>query len=758
MSIELNEQSMLTEIGLQATEFLKKSKAKTLLPVHFLAALLQFDYIKNLLNNKKPEEYKKLVEEVNDFIFNSDKIEKLTDEDDPNEMEISPLISAYISYVSVCSKGSADIIKVIPELHWIDLLGAFLFLKTDISTIILTKYGINLEFIDEVFEELTADIIIEERIKPIINNQNNENNAEEEYLKSFTINLTEKVKSTDWIPIVGRTDDLDLIKQILLRKDKPNVLLVGYSGVGKTKLVEGLAYDYLTYDKNTTFLQLDTLSLMSNIGIKGELENRIKNLYRIMMKKENIILFIDEIHTVCNSSPNSGQIDISNLLKPLLTDGKLKLIGATTFEEYRKYMEDDEAFTRRFYKLVINEPTFEETQKILAQISSKYEYFYKIKYLKRARDSILDLTKKYMFEKHFPEKAIDVLDMAGAYCKHINECVCDVPQIQQTIARMLNLPLSTVSQTEENMYQHIEENLKKEIIGQDEAVKQVSDAVIISRSGLRESNKTASSLMFKGSSGVGKTELCKVLAKSMNIPLIRFDMSEYMEEHSVPKLIGAPPGYKDAGNGKAGNGLLINAIDENPYCILLLDEIEKAHPKIHNLLLQVMDNGKLTSSMGKSVSFENVFLIMTSNVGSYNSHKIRIGFGNTDESPSDKDFEDSFLPEFRNRIDSVITFNDLPLNVLKEICKKFLNELKEMLKQKKIDFVFNDDIIEYIISKVKSSKDGARPMKHVITNEIKNEIAKNIVFGKYNKNDKIKLSIKNNIINFEVVKKCLKED
>ena len=762
MPVDVYEEKLLTEIAIKASDIAKETKSKILLPEHFLSVILQDKFIVNLLTKKDAEKYENVVKMLNDFCMNSNDIDRITDEDSSDELIISPLISIYISYVTVCNKSCLDILSKNKDFYKINLLGAFLFMHSTYANKVLRDNGFDVNYIDETVENLASNIIFDDRIKPLLeektSNTKNDTNFEEEYLNAFTINLTNKVKQKDWIHIVGRNEEIDLIKQILLRKDKPNVILVGYSGVGKTKIVEGIAFDYIKKHPEITFLQLDTLSLFSNIGIKGELENRIKNIYNIISKKGNIILFIDEIHSICNSSNNASQPDVANLLKPLLTDGKLKIIGATTFEEYRKYMENDEAFTRRFYKMIINEPSIDETRKIIAQISTKYEEFYHIKYLRRARETILDLTKKYIFDKHFPEKAIDVLDMAGAYCKYIDNSVCDVLEIQKTISRMLNIPLSNISQSEEDIYQHLEDNLKKEIIGQDEAVNQVSDAVIIARSGLREANKTATSLMFKGSSGVGKTEICKVLSKIMNIPLVRFDMSEFMEEHSVPKLIGAPPGYKDAGDGKAGNGLLINAIDENPYCILLLDEIEKAHPKIHNLLLQVMDNGKLTSSMGKSVSFENVFLIMTSNVGSYNSHKIGIGFGNSETSPSDKDFEDSFLPEFRNRIDSVITFNTLPESVMKKICKKFLNELKDMLRNKKIDFKYNDDIINYIVSKVGSSENGARPMKHIITNEIKNKIAKNLVFGKYKENSIINLTMNENIINFEVEEKCLKED
>ena len=377
-----------------------------------------------------------------------------------------------------------------------------------------------------------------------------------------------------------------------------------------------------------------------------------------------------------------------------------------------------------------------------------YEKIFDVEISEEIIDLIIDTCIKYFANKYFPDKAIDMIDTVGAFAKFQNEHIITDQMIYRTLSMLLHIPLSNVSQSEEEVYQHLEEKIKEEIMGQDEAVEKVADAVIISRSGLRETNKTASTLMFMGESGVGKTEICRVLSKIMNIPLVRFDMSEYMEEHSVSKLLGAPPGYKGFGDGKSGNGLLINAIDEHPNCILLLDEIEKANSKIHNILLQVMDNGKITSSSGKSVSFEHVFLIMTSNVGSYNTNKIRIGFGNQDSKPSDDDYNERFLPEFRNRIDATIKFNSLPNNIMRNICNKFLNELKKSLSEKHIEFSWNDDIIKYIVDKVDKSGNGARPMKHIITNEIKNKIAKDIVFGKFKNGGNIELSLNENKIIF----------
>lgn len=725
------------------------NKAESLSSKYVHLEYILYAILKNEKFIKLFKKYKinhtKLLNEVEDFITNFPLIEHV--EHSSDEIELSKPVKVFLGYYEICCKCNKDVVMEQDILFMTNIIAAFLFMEDTIAQKLLLKNKVNQKFLTTIYQQY-ANNEIYDRISNTINNFEENNTKENEFLNTYTINLTAKVMDKEWIPIVGRESEISLLQQILLRHDKPNVIITGNPGIGKTKIVEGLARIYKDKFPDKVFYQLDTLSFMSNILLKGELENRVKNLYNIIKKKGNVILFIDEIHTICGNSDSSNQSDVSNLLKPLMSDGTLKIIGTTTLDEYRKYIERDSAFTRRFFRMSVEEPSIEETKKILENIKYKYEEFFNVTYSSDIIDLIIDSCIKYFANKSFPDKAIDIIDTVGACAKYENKTKITENMVYKTLSTLLNIPLSNISQSEEDLYQHLEENIKKEIMGQDEAVKKVSDAVIISRSGLRETNKTATSLMFKGSSGVGKTEICKVLSKIMNIPLIRFDMSEYMEEHSVSKLIGAPPGYKGFSDGKSGNGLLINAIDEHPNCILLLDEIEKANSKIHNILLQVMDNGKLTSSSGKSVSFEHVFLIMTSNVGSYNSHKIRIGFGNNDTSPSDQDYEDRFLPEFRSRIDSTVTFNNLSNDILKNICIKFLNELKDILVKKNVDFVYNDDIINYIVDKTKHLNNGARPMKHIITNEIKNIIAKNIVFGKYKNGGKVILTIKNNEINF----------
>lgn len=694
--------------------------------------------------------YDELVAYIENFIETFPSMEHKECNDD--HIEVAEHVKVLKAYFMVCDRCNSEVFKDKNIGFITNMIAAFLFMKETFAQDILLTFGINQGFLTAVYNKYADDIdekvlaSFGETINNTLNNTNPDNNP----LDVYTTNLTNKVKSDEWVKIIGREKELDILQQINLRHDKPNVIIVGNNGVGKTKLVEGLAYIYSQQTPMIEVYQLDTMALMSNILLKGELENRVKGIFNVLKTKPNAMLFIDDIHMICGNSEQSSTSDVSTLLKPILEDGKIKIIGTTSFEDYRKYIEKDTSFARKFFKLILEDPTKEETRNILTHIKYVYENSFGTTCSDEIIEMIMDISEKYYSKNGLPdlEKCIDIMDMSGALAKFNNEKVITETLIYKTVSMLLNIPLSNVSQSEEEIYQHLEENIKKEIIGQDEAVEKVADAVIISRSGLRETNKTASTLMFMGESGVGKTEICKVLSKIMNIPLVRFDMSEYIEDHSVSKLLGSPPGYKGFSDGKAGNGLLINAIDEHPHCILLLDEIEKANSKIHNILLQVMDNGSITSSSGKSVSFANAFLVMTSNVGSYNTHKRRIGFGSDDSSPSDDDYNERFLPEFRNRIDATVKFNSLSKDVLKSICNKFLTELKETLSKKGIDFSWNDDIIDYIVGKVNRSGNGARPMKHIITNEIKNKIGKQIVFGNIKDGGKINLSIKDDKIIF----------
>lgn len=698
---------------------------------HMLMAVISNSIIEQyIIDNLGKANFEKINLIIDDYLTNS--VKKTTNNEN---LKISDSVQLYIKAFLLTCDANEEVINNDNEFYAINLLSSFFaFMESDANKI-LQNNNITPDWILDRYQKYAVNKIVQEKVS------SNEQLTDDLILEKLTINLSNQVDDSNWLPLIGRENEIKILEQILLRKEKPNAILVGKAGIGKSKIIEGLVKKHSEFQ----FLQLDILSMTSGIAIKGELEARVNKLCSIIKQKKNIVLVIDNIHLICQGG-DSQQSDIATLMKPLISNGELKIIGITTFEDYRKYMEKNETFIKKFYKMNIEEMTNDENIEVLKSVSKSFGQYYNLNYANLDYTNFLYLCNRYIFDGNMPSKGIDVLDACGAYCQQNGIKNVSIQEIKNTISQYLNIPLLKLNQSENEIYLNLENIIKEKIYGQDDAIQKVCDAVIISKSGLRETNKTAVSMMFSGSSGCGKTELCRVLSDVLNIPLVRFDMTEFMEENSIPKLIGSPPGYKDAGDGKAGSGLLINAIDEHPYCILLLDEIEKAHSKIHNLLLQVMDNGKLTSSMGKTVSFENVFLIMTSNVGSYNAHKLHIGFGNNDESISTQDYEDKFLPEFRNRLDAMIVFNNLSLDILKQITNKFLLELKETLKEKKIDFEFENDIIEYISNRVLSINNGARPIKHIITDEIKNVIAKDIVFGKLKESSKIKVKLEDNKI------------
>lgn len=761
-----NENEIFKQLIDNSKKYAKETNFQCMTLEHILAKFLQEKNCQKVL-----KKYKVNISDILNGIkeyFQEYPNSSLTENDILNDKKNTEF---FISAFYASNKCNKNFIKNVNMLYIINTIASFLIMENTFAHQVLIDNKVTQELLADIYAD-NVDVSFDERVMKAVNNMKNEisdseldseldtflpskfdftgltkkeiKNPIEQYTNDYLTSYLKKSNS-----IIGREKELEFSQQILLRKDKPNLIIVGKSGVGKTKLVNEISKRIHYKNTKINFFQLDTYALTANVMLKGEVESRIKSIYDALKNGGETVLFIDNIHNICSGEDASLQSSISSALKSFMDNTYIKIIGTTTPEEYRKSIEKDELFAKKFFKLTIEEPTVDETKQILKTLKKDYEKFYNCKYSSKIIDLILDISNKYLKNKSFPEKALDIMDMLGASASYEKIEKIDEYLVYKTLSTMLNIPLSNLSQSEEDLYKNLENNIKKEIIGQDEAVSKVSDSIIISRSGLRETNKTAISLMFTGSSGVGKTELCRVLSKIMGIPLVRFDMSEYMEEHSVSKLLGSPPGYKDSGNGKAGNGLLINEIDEHPYCILLLDEIEKAHPKIHNLLLQVMDNGKITSSMGKSVSFEHVFLIMTSNVGSQVSHKKAIGFGNSESNvPMIEAFNESFLPEFRSRIDSTINFNNLNEEVLNGICIKFLEELKEMLLEKHIKFRYNTNVVKYITNKATVINNGARPIKHIITNEIKNNIAKDIVFGKYVKGGSLSIDVKNDKILF----------
>ena len=578
------------------------------------------------------------------------------------------------------------------------------------------------------------------------------------YIKKYCVDLNELAMSGKIDPLIGRMTEITRIAQIVARRTKNNVALVGPSGVGKTACVEGLAYR-IVHDEVPKLLRrsvvwsLDVGSLIAGTRLRGDFEERMKYLLKAfsLIEDETPILFIDEIHTIMDAgSGHKGALDVSNLLKPALARGKLRCIGSTTDRDWRQYFEKDRALLRRFNKLLVDEPSVAEAKLILRGLRSVYEQFHNVTYTDDALDAAVDLTVRYVHDGHLPAKAIDVIDEAGARHRISDEAhtaVIDVAAVEAEVARVVKIPAQNIQEAESDKLQRLNLDLHSMVFGQTDALRTLVDAVLISRAGLRNADKPAGSFLFVGPSGVGKTETARQLARTLGLPLIKFDMSEYMERHAVAKMIGAPPGYVGFGDGAAGDGLLVNAVDSAHACVLLLDEIEKAHMDIFNVLLQVMDDAKLTNSAGKSVNFRNVFLIMTSNVGVAETEQHGIGFGPHEVGRIDeKEIQRLFTPEFRNRLDAVVMFNALARGDIERVVQKFIGELRGMLADRRVTVEITDAAKKWLAEHGYDPIYGARPLSRLIDRKIKQPISHLLLFGPLRHGGAVKISVKDNDI------------
>ncbi len=561
----------------------------------------------------------------------------------------------------------------------------------------------------------------------------------ESFLEKYTQNLVLKAKMGLIDPLIGRKKELERTIQILCRRRKNNPLFVGEPGVGKTALAEGLAYKIAKGEVperflDTTIYALDMGSLIAGTKFRGDFEARLKGIINELQKKrDNVILFIDEIHTVVGAGASSGgSLDASNILKPVLASGEIRCIGSTTYEEYKNLFEKDRALSRRFQKIDIEEPSREETIEILKGLKKYYEQFHNISYTNKALEAAVDLSIKYLPDRFLPDKAIDVIDECGAHLTlhKKDRKVVGVKDVETVVAKMARVPIKSVERSDKNRLKSLEQELLKVVYGQDEAVKQVVAAIKRARAGLREPNKPIGSFLFVGPTGVGKTELARQLANILGINFLRFDMSEYMEQHSVARLIGAPPGYIGFDQG----GLLTDAIRKHPQSVLLLDEIEKAHPDLFNILLQVMDYATLTDNTGRKADFRHVILLMTSNIGAREMSTSSIGFAKGEiEDKSHKGIKAAqryFSPEFRNRLDAIIPFRPLSKDLMKKIVDKFIRELNEQIRDKKVVVKLTEEAREVLAEKGFDPDYGARPLRRVIQKEIANPLTDEILFGR----------------------------
>ncbi|MDY7026392.1 MAG: ATP-dependent Clp protease ATP-binding subunit ClpA [Pseudomonadota bacterium] len=565
-----------------------------------------------------------------------------------------------------------------------------------------------------------------------------EGNPGKENLEEFAINLNAKAKKGKIDPLIGRAKELDRMAHILSRRRKNNPLLVGEAGVGKTAIVEGLARKIVEGDVpepllNATVFSLDVGSLLAGTKYRGDFEKRLKNILSMLKNFEHPILFIDEIHTIIGAGMvQGGTLDVSNLLKPMLANGELKCIGSTTYQEYQQIFDKDRALSRRFQKIDVKEPSLDEAVEILTGAKDLFEEYHGVKYTEDAIRAAVELSDRFIQKRHLPDKAVDVLDEAGAARKLANlKAENPLPtinedDIEKVVATFAQIPSKQVSKNDVELLRHLKRNLKLTIFGQDESIDALDQAIKLSRSGLKEPGKPIANFLFSGPTGVGKTEVCRQLAKQLNLELVRFDMSEYMERHAVSRLIGAPPGY--VGYDQAG--LLTDAVNKTPHCIILLDEIEKAHPDIFNILLQVMDHGKLTDNNGEQADFRHAIIIMTTNAGAARVSRKSMGFMEQDHtSDSREEINRLFTPEFRNRLDAIVQFEPLGQEVIVHIVDKFITELQSQLDDKNVLLLLEDDVRNYLADHGYDKLMGARPMKRLIQEKLKQPLAEELLFG-----------------------------
>ena len=608
-----------------------------------------------------------------------------------------------------------------------------------------------LDVMEGITSEATEPLLEESTVKTT------EKQKKPSSLETFTTNLCEKAKQGKIDPLLGREEEVLRMVQILSRRRKNNPLLVGQAGVGKTAIAQGLAKRIVDGKvpevlHDATIYSLDVGVLIAGTKYRGDFEKRLKSVLTDLEKKPNTILFIDEIHTLIGAgSVSGGSLDASNLLKPALADGTLKCIGSTTYDEFRKVFEKDHALTRRFQKIDVDEPSVEDTIKILHGLKKYYQEHHKVKYSAASLVSAAELTHRHIGDRRLPDKAIDVIDEVGALQqvlpKSKRKVNIGVADIENIVAKLARIPSRQVSSDDKLQLKNLEEELKLGVFGQEDAVNSLSTSIKLSRSGLAAEDKPMGSFLFAGPTGVGKTEICKQLARIMGVKLLRFDMSEYMERHSISKLIGSPPGYVGYDEG----GLLTEAVNSNPYAVLLLDEIEKAHPDIFNLLLQVMDHGMLTDANGREVDFRNVILVMTSNVGAHSVQRASIGFNEQDHSLDyEGELKKIFTPEFRNRLSEIIYFNSLSEEVVVFVVNKFLFELEDTLESQNVSLVISDAARKWFATNGYDAQMGARPMARLIEKEIRKPLADELLFGKLIDGGSVKVGVKKDKITLAI--------
>ena len=702
---------------------------------HLLLALLNIDEIITFLRNKRVN-VDELRAELEEYI---DSHTPLIAQD--SEIDIVPTVGFQrVLQRSVYQAQSAQKTTV----YAMNVLVS-IFSEKESHAVYLLKLN-NISRLD-VMEGVSTQMPESTEEKPRI--ENNNKKSKKSALEAYTSNLCDKARQGKIDPLLGREEEVTRTVQVLSRRRKNNPLFVGQAGVGKTAIAEGIAKKIIDGKvpevlKEASIYSLDIGVLIAGTKYRGDFEKRLKAVLTDLEKIPHAILFIDEIHTLIGAgSVSGGSLDASNLLKPALADGTLRCMGSTTYEEYRRVFEKDHALTRRFQKIDIDEPSVDDTVKILHGLKKYYQDHHKVKYSTAALTCAAELSHRYITDRRLPDKAIDVIDEVGALQqiqpKSKRKININVADIENIIAKLARIPSRQVTNDDKSLLKNLESELKLGVFGQNDAVESLSTSIKLSRSGLAQVDKPMGSFLFAGPTGVGKTEICKQLARIMGVKLLRFDMSEYMERHSISKLIGSPPGYVGYDEG----GLLTEAVNSNPYAVLLLDEIEKAHPDIFNLLLQVMDHGKLTDANGREIDFRNVILVMTSNAGAQSIQRSSIGFSEQDHSLDyEGELKKAFTPEFRNRLSEIIYFNSLNEETIVFVVNKFLFELEEALENKNVSLIVSDAARKWFAKHGYDAKMGARPMSRLIEKEVRKPLADELLFGKLVDGGTVKVGVK----------------
>ena len=632
----------------------------------------------------------------------------------------------------------------------IDVLLSIFAEKKSYGSFFLKQHKVNK---DELQDLVSAENILEEsaigtsgpeqRLRP---------NQADKVLKNYCENLNQKYFEKKIDPVIGREEELEVLKQILARRNKNNVMIVGDPGVGKTAIVEGLARriaknkdDVPEYLKEHIVFSLDVSSMLAGSKFRGDFEERLKLVLNALEQKGKTILFIDEAHMMVGAgTTGQGGMDLANMMKPILTKNHIKVIASTTWEEYRKFFEKDRALMRRFQRLQVGEPTDDTCVKILKGVKQYYEKFHGCTITDEACEDAVEYSQKFIADKRLPDKAIDLIDSACARLRlnSVKEGKIDHEEIIHEVSKITGISIEQLSQKQAVNLKTLEEKMKLQVFGQDDALNNVIDKILVSRAGLKSLNKPVGSFLFLGPTGCGKTETARQLAATLGVQLLRFDMSEYQEKHSIAKLIGSPPGYVGYEDSQMGGGMFINEIEKNPHAVVLFDEIEKAHQDVSNMLLQVMDYGTVTGSNGKKADCRNIILILTSNLGAEEMEKANLGFGEQDRTEDEDAMKRFFAPEFRNRLDAIVKFRKLTQNIMEKIVKKFILELNTMTVEKRVEVNATDEAVAYLVKKGFDPKMGARPLQRIIDDEIKKPLSKMILFGDLQDGGRVEVTVK----------------